>query len=242
MKVLNKISAVAFGVAIAMTSCTSDLTEDNVLETTNSFDQKNLSLGLEKSFSKSASSSLKIFKGLNENMKGYQLAQVEIYNVINTPDDVNTVSVLPIPDASSTDYRTGFRFIPNDPRREGRTNITYVTVSEFSTSANGIASEQIFDDMYDVWENETHCNTVSIDKQAFDLATDGLPSSILSFGGDPLGPLADQNIIGFIPAFLFEALGLGENTLAVNFSFAFRDEDGNVTDVNNDGKIRPDTS
>jgi len=217
-------------------ACTNDNQEITSNESSTFFNKDDITLSF-KSPSTKSSSTLSIFQQINASLDGYEIAQVEIYGAPTSAGDVDAVTVIPIPSASSTDYRTGFRFFPNDPRRDNRNNLTYVTVSEFATSANGVASEDVFDDMYNIWENETYCNTVSINKQAFSLAAEGLPSTILSFGGEPLGPVADHNIIGFIPDFLFQAIGAPPGVLAVNFSFAFIDENGNRTDTNNDGKF-----
>ncbi|KAA1246969.1 hypothetical protein [Aquimarina sp. RZ0] len=239
MKLLKSILAIAVITAMVSSSCTSDFSENIQEKSQTSFNKNNITLSVKKSSAKNAGS-LSIFQELNKKLAGknYEIAQVEIYTAITEAADIHAASILPVPGASSVDYRTGFRFIPNDARRDNRTNLTYVTVSEFATSANGIVSEEVFDAMYNIWENETNCNNVAIDKQAFDLATDGLPSTILSLnGGDPLGPIADHNVIGYVPAFIFEEIGAPPGVLAVNFSFAFLDEDGNRTDINNDGKF-----
>ncbi len=237
MKTIKSMLAIAITAGIAFTSCSTNEEQPTTVEQTANYSKKNLKFNFNTNIvAKGANTQLSVFQEINKDLKGYGIAQVEIYNVASTPDDKNKLTVIPVVDASD-EYRTGFRFIPNDARRDNRDNLTYVTVSDFATSANGIASEQIFDDMYRVWQNETNCNNVSIDKQNFSLATDGLPSSILSFGDAPQGPIADHNVLGYIPPFLFDALDLGANTLAVNFSFGFRDEDGNFTDINGDGKI-----
>ncbi len=236
MKTIKSILTIAITAGIALTSCSTNEDQQTVEQTAN-LSKKNLQFNFNTNIvAKGTSNQLSVFQEINKDLKGYGIAQVEIYNVARTPEDKNGLTVIPVVDASG-EYRTGFRFIPNDARRDNRDNLTYVTVSDFATSANGVASEQIFDDMYAVWQNDTNCNNVSIDKQNFSLATDGLPSSILSFGGAPQGPIADHNVLGYIPPFLFDALDLGANTLAVNFSFGFRDEDGNFTDINGDGKI-----
>jgi len=242
MKLLKPVIALAITTAFAITSCSSENPEDGISETQQSYSKKDVTINFASSNGKNGGS-IPVFEDINESLKnkGYEIAQVEFYTAINSAADIaniDALSILPVAGASSDDYRTGFRFIPGDSRRDSRTNLSYVTVSEFSTSANGIASEGIFDAMYDIWENETNCNNVSIDKQVFDLTSEGLPSSILGFGGTaPQGPIADHNIIGFLPSFLFEAIGAPPGVLAVNFSFAFLDEEGNRTDSNNDGKF-----
>jgi len=247
MKLLKPVTAIAVTTLLLITSCSSDTLEDNIdsslVENQESFSKNDITLNFSPSASTTRTASTpSIFGEINESLrdKGYAIAQVEFYSAVNSPSDkgvINETTIVPIVGASSEDYRTGFRFVPNDARRDNRTNLTYVTVSDFATSANGIASEGVFDAMYDIWENETICNNVSIDKQSFSLATDGLPSSILSLGGDPLGPVADHNVIGFLPDFLFQAIGAPPGVLAVNFSFAFMDENGNMVDANNDGKL-----
>ena len=241
MKTIKSILTLAVCAGVALTSCSEDQKLDTNQEQT-VYNKKDLKFSYGNAFESFAKNTkkkhrLQVFQDINETLDGYRIAQVEIYDVAKTPDAIDNVTVIPIPDASSNEYRTGFRFFPNDPRRNGRDNLTYITVSEFATSTNGVASEQIFDDMYAVWENETNCNNVSIDKQDFSLDINGLPSSILSFGDEPLGPFADNNIIGYIPSFLFDAIGASASTLAVTFTFAFTDENGVSTDINGDGKI-----
>jgi len=235
MKILKTVLAVATTATIII-SCSNGDEAIIINDNASSFNKNDITLNLESSLAKSGNT-LGIFQQINQGLHGYEIAEVEIYTAATSANDVNAVTVIPIPSASSNDYRTGFRFIPNDSRRDNRTNLTYVTVSEFATSGNGVVSEGVFDDMYDIWENETNCNNVDIDKQAFSLAAEGLPSSILSFGGEPLGPVADHNIIGFLPDFLFQSIGAPAGVLAVNFSFAFLDENGNRTDTNFDGKF-----
>ncbi len=224
--------------SLLLASCsTNEETTPN--ETSSAINKKELSFKYGNSLKGRNSNieTLTLAKDINEKLKGYGIAQIEIYNQIHNIEGKDALTIIPIVDASN-EYRTGFRFIPNDPRRESRDNLTYVVVSELSTSPNGIPSEQIFDDMYDVWENESVCNSVAIDKQAFSLATDGFPSTILNFGDLPSGPVADHNVIGYVPAFIFDLIGASSTgTLAVNFSFGFRDENGDFTDVNGDGKI-----
>ncbi|TCI93788.1 matrixin family metalloprotease [Tenacibaculum sp. M341] len=239
MKTIKSILTIAVTASFMLSSCNSE-EEQLPKDETQTLSKNDLTFNFKTAKSiqgKGINKTLVVAEDINTKLKDYGIAQIEIYNQAHNLADKDVLTVIPIIDASN-EYRTGFRFIPNDPRREGRDNLTYVVVSEFATSPSGIPSEQIFDDMYDVWENASVCNNVAIDKQAFSLATDGFPSTILNLGDGVSSPVADHNVIGYIPAFIFDLIGASStNTLAVNFSFGFRDENGNFTDINGDGKI-----
>lgn len=123
------------------------------------------------------------------------------------------------------------RWVPGDVDRnwngDGDLNdIDWVSFTPFALANGTFATEPIYREMYAKWENEGHCNTVSIDEMTYDFSM-GNPSLILDFGLPSTGqPIADISVVGFLPAQIFEAVLGSENVLGVAFSFVFVDENG----------------
>ncbi|MEM1003133.1 MAG: matrixin family metalloprotease [Bacteroidota bacterium] len=125
------------------------------------------------------------------------------------------------------------RWLPNDANRNWNADgngedIDYMSFTPFAIANGQIPVEGLYDQLYDVWENDGFCNTVTIDKNTYDLSM-GNPSLILDLGpGFPTAadPLTDINVMGFIPGVIFEDLLGSENILGVAFSFVFIDENG----------------
>jgi hypothetical protein len=125
----------------------------------------------------------------------------------------------------------GAHFVPGDPRRGGRANITYL-VDQAEGAIDGLTVAQTtaaIDRAMATW-NGVNCSTIPITKLPDIPGLDiGLVES--SFG-QPGGPffLADITHAGWIPANV-----LPPNVLAVTFTFIFL-AGGAPTDIDNNGK------
>lgn len=125
-------------------------------------------------------------------------------------------------------------WVRDDPRRGNGLSVTY-NVTPFFNIANGtLPTEAITDDAYARWNNST-CGSATLEKEN----NPGIfNSTILTLGGVPGDPFSDINVLGHVPGFVFGLIdGLSpDGTLGVAFTFVFIDEDGNPTDIDNDGK------
>jgi hypothetical protein len=127
----------------------------------------------------------------------------------------------------------GAHFVPGDPRRGGRTNITYL-VDQAEGAIDGLTVAQTtasIDRAMATW-NGVNCSSIPITKLADIPGLDiGIIESLL---GQPGGPffLADITHAGWLPANV-----LGNNVLAATFTFIFVSAPGVPTDIDNNGKI-----
>ncbi|MGH9754114.1 MAG: hypothetical protein ACREA2_15155 [Blastocatellia bacterium] len=125
----------------------------------------------------------------------------------------------------------GAHFVPGDPRRGGRTNVTYL-VDQFEGAIDGLTVAQTtaaIDRAMATW-NGVNCSTIPIAKLP-DIPGDiGIVESLL---GQPGGPffLADITHAGWLPSGV-----LPPNVLAVTFTFIFV-QGGVPTDIDNNGKL-----
>lgn len=139
--------------------------------------------------------------------------------------------------ANDRQKRLDAQWVPGDARRNADgNNLTYLVdqtwlPANFGTS-NEIDGEPAIDTSFDTW------NTVK-KKSKLDIVkvpdTGAQPSSFF-VGGDPF--LADISEIGFLPGIFFDIIvgpGASQNVLGVTFTSVFVDDDGNPTDINNDG-------
>jgi hypothetical protein len=125
-------------------------------------------------------------------------------------------------------------FVPGDPRRGGRTNITY-RVDQTEGAVDGLTVAQTtgaIDRAMTTWNN-VNCSNIPITKlpdlPGFDL---GLIESIL-FGQPPgLFPVADIVHAGWLPGG-----ALPPNVIGVTFTLIFIDGAGAPTDIDNNGKL-----
>jgi len=128
----------------------------------------------------------------------------------------------------------GAHFVPGDPRRGGRTNITYIV--DQTEGARGLTIAQTtsaIDRAMATWNN-VNCSTIPITKLPDIPGLDiGIIEAILF--GQPLGPffLADITHAGWLPP-----NALPPNIIAITFTFIFVDPlSGAPSDIDNNGKI-----
>jgi hypothetical protein len=143
----------------------------------------------------------------------------------------------------------GVQFVPNDPRRDGRSFITYVVdqsdgtaltlrANNTVTSFPNATTESVIDQTMAKWETDTGCTGPALVKVAdsganIDVADD------LGFGRRPLGvPIADITHGGWINRSFFNIIAPGgaDYVLAVAIFWAFLDQDGNPTDIDKNGR------
>jgi hypothetical protein len=127
----------------------------------------------------------------------------------------------------------GVHFVPGDPRRGGRTNITYL-VDQAEGAIDGLTVGQTtaaIDRAMATW-NGVNCSTIPITKLPDIPGLDiGLVESLL---GQPGGPffLADITHAGWLPANV-----LPPNVIGVTFTFIFVDPaTGAPSDIDNNGQ------
>jgi len=140
--------------------------------------------------------------------------------------------------------RFGIEFVAGDPRRGGRTNITYlVDQSDGAThTVNPLANaltEPAIDRAMNTWE-AVRCSKVSIDKVADPGIDPDITDSLLGVG--ELGtPLADITHAGWVGPEFFDALVPPDGStfiLAVTIPFFFTEDDGiTPTDIDGDGAL-----
>src|SRR5262249_6849607 len=128
----------------------------------------------------------------------------------------------------------GAHFVPGDPRRGGRTNITYI-VDQAEGAIDGLTVAQTtaaIDRAMATW-NDVTCATIPITKLPDIPGLDiGLIESLLGQRGGPFF-LADITHAGWLPAGV-----LPPNVIGVTFTFIFIDpQTGAPSDIDNNGKL-----
>jgi hypothetical protein len=122
-------------------------------------------------------------------------------------------------------------FVPGDPRRDGRTNITYLVDQSGDTgdpTATG-QSEAAIDRAMATWDGET-CSALNITKNVDTGADPDLLDELdPAIPDDGTGGIFAADIVhaGWIPT------GFPTNVIAATFTFIFVDEDGIPTDIDN---------
>ena len=132
------------------------------------------------------------------------------------------------------------QFVPADPRRSGETYISWL--SDLTEGiANGVSqadTQQAVLDAMTTWDS-VDCATIPL-VQYPDLGYDwGFVQYLTGFGGIP-GWLADITQAGWLPGAFFDAIGgpgASDYILGVTFTFVWTGEDGNPSDIDNDGKL-----
>lgn len=123
-------------------------------------------------------------------------------------------------------------FVPGDPRRGGRTNITYI-VDQTEGAIDGLSVGQTtaaIDRAMTTWNN-VQCSTIPITKLPNQPGDLGVVEFLSGLGGSPVA-FADITHSGWLPAGL-----LPSNVIAITFTFIFIDSTGLPTDIDNNGKF-----
>lgn len=122
-------------------------------------------------------------------------------------------------------------FVPGDPRRDGRTNITY-TIDQTEGAVDGLTQAQTnaaITRAMTTWNNVT-CSTIPIEQVANPGTDIGIVEFLSGLGGSPL-IFADIVHAGWLPAGI-----LPNNVIASTFIFVFVDSNG-PTDIDGNGKL-----
>jgi hypothetical protein len=132
----------------------------------------------------------------------------------------------------------GIDWVPADPRRGGRTNITYL-VDRSDASPDGLTVSQVeaaIGRATDTWE-DVRCSKISIDQVPDPGSDPDVFDGQLGFGG--IGnPFADITHAGWYPGGFVDLVfgpGASEFILAFQIPFNFTNDDGSPTDINHDG-------
>ena len=126
----------------------------------------------------------------------------------------------------------GAHFVPGDPRRGGRTNITY-TIDQTEGAIDGLTQAQtnaaIIRAMT-TWDS-VNCSTIPINRVAAPAGDIGVVEFLSGLGGSPV-IAADIVHAGWLPGGL-----LDPNVIAVTFTFVFLSGPGGPpSDIDNNGK------
>ena len=139
--------------------------------------------------------------------------------------------------ADDRNLRLEAQWVPGDERRNAEGNkLTYLIDQTWMPANFGTPSEidgnAAIDASFDTWNTIKKNSKLEIVKRA---DTGEQPSSFF-IGGNPF--LADISEIGFLPGIFFDFVlgpGASSNVLGVTFTSVFVDDEGNPTDINNDG-------
>lgn len=136
-------------------------------------------------------------------------------------------------------------WVPEDPRRDERTNITYAIDGTEASTSNGVMASDVVDAVdaaMATWD-ETTCSDPQITRLGVTSFDAGFVELLLDleletdFGGS--GPLnVDILHAGWLPAEFFDALAEdgSQFILGVTFTIVFVDGMGNETDIDGNGK------
>ncbi len=131
-----------------------------------------------------------------------------------------------------------FDFVPGDPNRGGRTNITYI-MDAIDLTGDATNEFAAIDNAMQTWQNVS-CSNIPITDLG-DIASDeGFVQAFFGFGGNPdiSRPIVqgwDIGHYGFLPGGFFLAFGGSPNILGVTFTIIFTDAMGNPVDTDNNG-------
>lgn len=132
-------------------------------------------------------------------------------------------------------------FVYGDPRRAafngGYAGVTYAVNTGWTSSDVNLADQ--IDWMYEsiaIWDNEA-CSSMNLKENA---VTPGLPGVVQVYfktGQLPETWTADVTQVGFLSSAQFPYFAANPNVLGVTFTLFWEDENGNLTDIDSNGKI-----
>lgn len=164
------------------------------------------------------------------------LVMAETYTVAETGEVGTTVFF-----DNRGNKQLDFHFVPNDPRRDGRSNITYITDLTDGQTASGLSAadtDNAIDASIATW-NDVNCSNIPITKNPSPAQNIGSIAALFGYGNfQGFIPWADIINGGWYPQEFFDAVfGPGNSVIAVTFTLIFIDDEGNPTDIDNDGKL-----
>jgi hypothetical protein len=152
----------------------------------------------------------------------------------------NSITLL---DDSQNNFLLDSQFVLNDPRREGRNNLEYNSFTPFTFANAAIPTDAIQDEAFAQYYNSEFCensaslNLSGIDRVPNNETWNSVIFNLVNEDGSPLfgQVVSDINTVGWLPGFVFQdLLGLPFTPLGVAFTFVYTDENGGLTDINND--------
>lgn len=153
--------------------------------------------------------------------------------------------------AKNRTHRLEVQFVERDPRRGGFADISYLvdqsdgsalafanpTGNTIVTLSNDV-TEPILDSSMLRWQNEPGCPGPQVTKIGDDGSDPDIVDALLTGNPALFGtPRADITHAGWLPGGFFALIGNPASILGVTFTLVFVDDDGNTTDINNDGYI-----
>lgn len=141
-------------------------------------------------------------------------------------------------------------FVPRDPRRGGRADISYIVdqsnelaVSRSATNPQFVLTKTQLEPEIDAsmlrWQNEPKCGAPAVTKVAYTGADPDLIDGIVLNDPSRIGtPFADITQAGWLSRTFFDRLAPGGSTfiLGVTFTFVFTDANDVPTDIDHDGR------
>jgi len=246
MRYLSKIVICLFLLTMLLiTSCSDSSVNapnpDSEIETLSMNQFNNLNTSQARDLSSLDLNEIKSFDDINvmlkENGLNISIAYAETVTRANGAETAEGQTIF----ANDRTKRLTAQWVPGDTRRNADgNNLTYTVWDPFAIANFGLPNEfngtPAIDASFYTWNTFKKGAKLNIVKRPNTVSN---PSAILSLGGVPGNPfLADISQVGILPAFLFDAVlgaGASSNVLGVAFTFVFIDDDGNPTDINNDG-------
>ena len=132
-------------------------------------------------------------------------------------------------------------FVYNDPRRAefngGKAGVTYAVNTGFpSADANLTNQVQWMYDSILIW-NASVCADLTLSENSIASGTPGVVKRYFDTGVINEDWVADLTQVGFLSAAQFPYFGANPNVLGVTFTLFWGDENGNLTDIDNNGKF-----
>lgn len=131
-------------------------------------------------------------------------------------------------------------FVYNDPRRAvsngGNAGITFAVNSGFQSSDANLTNQVgwLHDSIY-TWDN-LNCSDLTLSENAIAPGTPGVVQVYFQTGQLSQPWFADITQVGFLNTAQFPYFAPGSNVLGVTFTLSWTDENGNLTDIDGNGK------
>jgi hypothetical protein len=139
--------------------------------------------------------------------------------------------------AADHSHRTGIRWVPGDPRRGGRTVVTYGAFQPFmfAQAPVGYVNPAGSVDAAAATWSSVACSGLRLQKQS--LPAGVFPSLLLGLPGFASAPASDIGVVGWLPGAVFTAAFAadGKYVLGVTWTYAWADANGDPTDADHDG-------
>ena len=189
---------------------------------------------------------------LAKGVKNFELGAAEISVAADSAGWQGATTLL----ANDRTHTLSAAFVPNDPRRGGSSDISYIidernlsAVSRPRVGANFTLGQAQLEPEIDAamlrWQNQPSCGAPHITKVAFTGADPDLFDGVVFEDPSLIGtPLADITQAGWLPRAFFDALLPPGSSppgssfiLGVTLTAWFVDDDGNPTDIDHDGRL-----